>query len=158
MKRLVLIRHAHRDVEDRTRDNGLSAKGHEQVKKLFKFAKRRLDSDEDAWFVSSPKRRCIETLLPVAEHFQQQLEIDPALDEAGRLESAADFSKRLSEWISKWKFQGPELTVLCSHGDWIPNIVFQLTGAKIGLKKAAWCEIEWVGGEAYLTWLVQKHE
>jgi broad specificity phosphatase PhoE len=160
MKRLVLIRHAHRSTEDRTRDNGLSEKGHEQTKRLVKFARERLESDSDSFgkieFLSSPKKRCRETLGPVADAIKSKVTIEPLLDEHHPGETASLFTSRVQEFLEKWKAQGSDLSVLCSHGDWIPLAVQLLTGAKIGLKKAAWCEIEYTGGECFITWLVQK--
>ncbi len=160
MKRLVLIRHAHRSTEDRSKDNGLSEKGFAQVKRLVQFSKERIDSDSDDFgqvrFMSSPKKRCRETLAPIAEAQDTTLTIEPLLDEHRSGESGAVFVERIRQFLEQWKSEGSDLTVICSHGDWIPMAVHLMTGAKIGLKKSAWCEIEYTGGECYLTWLVQK--
>jgi len=64
----------------------------------------------------------------------------------------------LTAFLDQWKYSGAEVTVVCSHGDVIPMIVDQLTGGLISIKKAGWCEVELVGRDSYLTWLVQKYD
>lgn len=158
MKRLILIRHAHRNTDDRLRDNGLSEKGLEQVKKLVKFAQTRID-DEDfkrIVFFTSPKKRCQETIAPIAKSFDFKVEIEERLDEHGAAESSALYLARVDEFLDFWKYEGPETTVVCSHGDWIPVAIERLTGARIGIKKAGWIEVEYTSGECFLTWIVQK--
>jgi broad specificity phosphatase PhoE len=156
-KTLVIIRHAHRNVEDRVRDNGLSERGQEQVKKLVKFYKSRFES-EKAVFFCSPKKRCIETITPVAKEASSKIEIDERLDEHAGNENTAMYLARMDEFLDVWKYEGKELTVLCSHGDWIPLAVQKLTGHTIDIKKCGWIEIEYQeGASAQLTWLVQKH-
>lgn len=148
-KRLVLIRHAHRDTENHSLDNGLSEKGFKQVKQVVKFAQtRELDG---AVFLTSPKKRCIETITPVAESFGSKLKIEKALGEG------CSFAE-LDAFVDRWKYEGADLTVVSSHGDVIPMIVQKLTGGLISIKKAGWCEVELVGRECYLTLLVQKYE
>ncbi|MBS1958912.1 MAG: histidine phosphatase family protein [Bdellovibrionales bacterium] len=154
-KRLILIRHAHRDTDEPGKDNGLSGKGNEQVKRLLKFASDRLD-DTDPMFISSPKKRCQETLGPIAKMTGHKMEIDERLTEHGPTESTSLYLARIDEFLDHWKFECPDTTVVSSHGDWIPIAVQRLTGAKIGLKKAGWVEIEYAGGECFLTWIVQK--
>jgi phosphohistidine phosphatase SixA len=148
-KRLVFIRHAHRDTEVHSRDNGLSEKGLKQVKQLVRFSEGR--DLEGAEFISSPKLRCIETLSPVAKALKTEISIDRRLGEGGSLDD-------LDQFVDWWKYEGPNLLVACSHGDVIPFLVQKITGGVISIKKAGWCEIELVGSDAYLTWLVQKYE
>lgn len=148
-KRLVLIRHAHRDTEVHTMDNGLSDKGKKQVKQVVRFAKSR--ELEGALFLSSPKKRCVETITPVADEFKSKVKIEPAIGEGGTM-------ALLESFIDWWKYEGPELTVACSHGDVIPMMIAKMTGATVSIKKAGWCEMELVGRDVYLTWLVQKYE
>jgi 8-oxo-dGTP diphosphatase len=148
-KRLILIRHAHRDTEDHYLDNGLSEKGHAQVKRVVRFSRDR--KLEGAVFLSSPKIRCLETIAPVAEAFESKVMIEPALGEGASMSD-------LTAFLDQWKYSGAEVTVVCSHGDVIPMIVDQLTGGLISIKKAGWCEVELVGRDSYLTWLVQKYD
>jgi broad specificity phosphatase PhoE len=157
-KTLVLIRHAHRNVDDSLKDNGLSERGQDQVKKMVKFYKNRFEASKAAFF-SSPKKRCIETISPVAKEAQAKLaNVDERLDEHGPGENSALFFARMEEFLDVWKYEGEALTVICSHGDWIPYAVQKLTGREISLKKCGWVEIEYEEGlNPTLTWLVQKH-
>ena len=154
-KTLVLIRHAHRDTDEQTRDNGLSVKGQEQVKKLMKFVEERWKGQE-AVFLTSPKKRCIETLTPIAQEFKKKCDVNDYLDEQGSSETTTLYLARIDEFLNSWKYDGAELTVICSHGDLIPVVIEKLTSAKTGLKKAGYGEIEYFSGESHLTWLVQK--
>jgi broad specificity phosphatase PhoE len=158
-KTLILIRHAHRDTEDPSRDNGLSAKGKEQAQRLSEFIHRYLEKEhkgEKPHFLSSPKKRCRETLEGVAAQEGREIKVDPRISEYSAIESHQDFESRMDLFMDEWKYEGHPLTVICSHGDWIPTFVFKLTGARIGLKKAGIVMIHWVGGEAFLTNLIQK--
>jgi len=148
-KRLIFIRHAHRDTEIHSRDNGLSDKGKKQVRQVVRFSQNR--ELEDGLFLSSPKVRCVETITPVAEALKSEIQIDARLGEGG---TSAD----LVSFVDWWKYEAPDLTIAWSHGDVIPMLVEKITGGMISIKKAGWCEIELVGREAYLTWLVQKYE
>jgi broad specificity phosphatase PhoE len=156
VKTLILVRHAHRNTDDASRDNGLSDKGEEQVKKLIKFAKNRLEGTKP-FILSSPKKRCQETIGPVAKELGIKLEIDNRLTEHAPGENSALYQARIDEFLNFWKYECPEVTIICSHGDWLPVAIQKLTGAKIGMKKSGWCEIEYIGGESFLTWIVQKH-
>ena len=148
-KRLILIRHANRDTDLPMLDNGLNDKGKKQVKQLVRFAH---DKDlEGALFLSSPKKRCVETITPLAEALESTVKIEPNLSEGYS-------TKNLDAFIEKLKHEDAEVIVACSHGDWIPAFVQRLTGASISIKKAGWCEIELTGNDAFLTWLVQKYE
>ncbi len=153
-KRLVIVRHAHRDIEVHSDNNGLSDKGKEQVQKLIPFARKRL-KDERPVFLSSPKKRCIETLTPIAKAFGEKVEIDDLLTEQGSMSTYA-FEEHIEMFLDRFKFEGPDVLVICTHGDWIPEAVQKLTGQSVALKKAGWCEIEYESGHAELTWLMQK--
>lgn len=138
-KTLVLVRHAHRDKsEGRDRDNGLSPKGRRQAsafakryRKLHVLAARR-----DALVVTSPKRRCIETIETIVPPAQGQAIILDCLDEGGRVRAKAmDFLK----W---WESDAtPALTVACSHGDWIPEFLKCAVGRRTALEKGAMIEL-----------------
>jgi broad specificity phosphatase PhoE len=157
-KRLILIRHAHRDTDEgRSRDNGLSEKGQDQVKRLLRFVTSKVEDSEEVVVFSSPKKRCQETIMPIAKAFKVQCLIDGRVNEHGVSESARDYSLRMDDFLEFWKKECPETTIVCSHGDWIPTAVHKLTGAKIGLKKAGYVEMEWLDPDVYLTWIIQKH-
>lgn len=149
-KQLFLIRHAHRDIESsRLTDNGLSEKGQAQALKLVKLFYRRLDL-EDPMFFSSPKKRCIETLTPLSKSFGKKVEVMDLLDEGSSL------FERIQEFIEWWMKNGPTCTVVCSHGDWIPECVYKMTGARIDCKKGSVVEIGGSTTAPLLINLIQK--
>ena len=148
-KRIVFIRHAHRDTEIHSRDNGLSDKGKKQVRQVVRFS--RLRELENALYLTSPKIRCVETITPVAEEYRSEVVVESRIGEGGTL-------KDLESFIDWWKYEAPDLVVACSHGDVIPLLVERITGGSVAIKKAGWCEIELFGRDATLTWLVQKYE
>ena len=121
---------------------------------MLRFFEKRLEGD--LRFLSSPKKRCRETLGPLAERYGGALEIEERLTETGPIERKEEVLARLGEFIDEWKYRGPDVLVACSHGDIIPILVERLTGARIGIKKCGVVEIEWFAGESYLTGLVQK--
>lgn len=156
---LILIRHAHRDTEEPSRDNGLSEKGREQTERLAAYLHRYLEKEhpgEKAHFLSSPKKRCRETLSPVAAAAKREFKVDPRLSEFSPIESRADFEERMNSFIDDWKYEGPALTVACSHGDWIPACIEKLTGARIGIKKAGIVMVRVEAGGVFLTNLIQR--
>ena len=157
-KTLVIIRHAHRDTSfGRDRDNGLSEKGQLQTKRILKYFESRFEGEIPV-VMSSPKNRCVETIALIAKSARVELEWSPLLLEHG--ESKVDntpggFQKRVREFVSWWKKEGPELLVVCSHGDWIPLVVQMLSGANLTLKKGGWVEFESTNEEIRLTWVLQ---
>ncbi len=156
---LIFIRHAHRDTSDPSRDNGLSEKGREQVEELvrhFKSFCEREHPDAKIRFLCSPKKRCIQTLEPIAAALEMKWDIDPRLTEVSPMESEALVRERLDAFLQDWKEKSSEVTLVCSHGDVIPLCVQRLTGARIGIKKAGIAQIEGVAGDYFLTALIQK--
>ncbi|MBI3554913.1 MAG: histidine phosphatase family protein [Deltaproteobacteria bacterium] len=149
-KTLILVRHGHRSKAlGHEVDNGVSSKGSKQAARIERRF-RKLYPDEEALVVSSPKRRCIETVAPLVHDDESKIQIMASLDEDGNVEQKA------KDFIRWWRDEGPMLTVACSHGDWLPVAVKLLTGAKAELKKGAWAEIEEDEGNVKLTWLVQE--
>lgn len=148
-KKLILVRHAHRDTSDRELDNGLSEKGREQAKGLVVVFKNKISKDGKIILFSSPKRRCIETLAPFSKKVDVKITVDPNLDEQKHTETAARFEKRLDsflEFISGLQRKASRseevVIVACSHGDWLPIAIQKLTGVAIDLKKGGVAEIE----------------
>lgn len=157
MKTLVLIRHAHRDTSRRELDNGLSDKGKEQSKAIRRFFLERFKSDEldkGLWLVSSPKRRCVETLSPLAKAFERQVDVHPDLDEASGRENEKRLVERVEHFLHEWQQSAASLTVLCSHGDWLPLASYHLLGIPLDFKKGAWLELNWESGRAVQQWYV----
>lgn len=139
MKRLYLVRHAHRDVADRSLDNGLTEKGRQQAKAIADWLQKELRESSSSGLaaaaVSSPKQRCRETLEPFLRQTGMVFSVDPALSEQGERESAPEFAARVRDWLQKWIAGPVAVSVACSHGDWIPLAIGLLCGERLDLKK-----------------------
>ncbi|MDR3606319.1 MAG: phosphoglycerate mutase family protein [Oligoflexia bacterium] len=142
-KTLVILRHAHRDKDLGSKfDNGLSEKGKKQAKLAADLFKKRFCSGKKktkALLFSSPKKRCQETLAPLAHQLGVDVEILPFLDEA---DSFADLSDHIREFKTFWNACDEPLVVICSHGDWIPAFLDSVTGRPDELAKGGWAQIE----------------
>jgi len=156
MKTLVILRHAHRDKDlGREFDNGLSKKGQKQARLLAKFFKKRfLSSSANAQvsikLISSPKKRCIETLEPIARLIQNEVEISNQLNEG------VNYSLHVRSFIERLNGLEQDFVVICSHGDWIPLFFEKWIGISIHLNKGAWAEVEFENGSRELRWLIQE--
>jgi broad specificity phosphatase PhoE len=167
-KTLILIRHAHRDTKDRAADNGLSDKGRKQASVVAKYFERstlfaaaqelmRGPSSSRPSLMSSPKHRCIETIEPLARKLNAEIGTSGLVIEQKGSESPREFGRRIEEFISWWKSEGPPLVIVCSHGDWLPACVERLTGGRVEFRKGAWAEIVLEdGGRPVLRWLIQS--
>jgi broad specificity phosphatase PhoE len=136
LKQIVFIRHAHRDTAQREDDNGLSSKGLEQVDKLKKkYRENKLP--KGLIFLTSPKKRCVETLGPVAELANGKLKTVESLDEQSSNENISDLQLRIENFISDISLLIPASHALyiCSHGDVIPLAIEILTGKVIDIEK-----------------------
>jgi broad specificity phosphatase PhoE len=127
----IFLRHAHRELFDRSADNGLSEKGHKQGLKLQEWLEKNAPRPKSLF--SSPKRRCLETAQYVAELYQLEIQILPELDEQGPQESDASFLKRVSSFLHSPHFL-PE-AVYCSHGDVLPALARLLGSPGIEISK-----------------------
>ena len=149
-KTLILVRHGHRNKAlGHEIDNGISSKGTRQVLRIGKRF-RKLYPDEEVLVVSSPKRRCIETVAPLVDDDESKVQIMAALDEDG------DLDRKTKDFIRWWRDEAPPLTVACSHGDWLPIALKALTGARADMKKGGWAEIVDDDGVVKLKWLLQE--
>jgi len=156
-KTLILIRHAHRDTSQRELDNGLDDKGREQAKGIRRFFIDRFQTEDfrrGLWFVSSPKRRCLETLLPTARGLDRPIDAHPDLDEQSTRESTAAFAARIERFLQEWRQAKPDITVLCSHGDWLPRACELLLRHTPDFKKGSWLELECESDSSVLKWFV----
>lgn len=156
-KTLVFVRHGHRDNSRRELDNGLSEKGREQAEYIRRFFTSRFGADDLAsglWLVSSPKIRCAETLQPLAKALDRQVDIHPALDEQGHGESFPAFEKRVEAFLEEWRKSPIGITVLSSHGDWLPLAYSRLLGLRMEPKKGSWLEVEGGAMGVELKWYV----
>lgn len=153
---LLIVRHAHRDKSrGRALDNGISPKGRKQRDAMTRALKRWLassDAPASVQVLSSPKLRCVETVEPLAKHLGVSVQSDLLLDEGPSCE------RRAAQLIRDWRSDDYELTVWCSHGDWIPAALERLCGSPIELDKSgvAIFEAKTPGGRPELRWLVQS--
>jgi broad specificity phosphatase PhoE len=158
-KVLVIVRHAHRDKsEGREVDNGISKKGEKQALAVRDFYVSRYPETVPR-ILSSPKKRCVETVEPLAKVMKTKVESCEYLleqQEEPKLESNKQFLARIDALFKLWKEDDSELMVVCSHGDWIPVAVRQMFGIESDLKKGGWIEIDGHGDAPVLTWMVQK--
>lgn len=152
-KTLIFIRHAHRDNTNRSKDNGLTEKGKMQARALKKYFSARFERPESLWLVSSPKKRCQETLAPIATVGGYDIDINPDLDEQSTGEQLQKFEQRVQHFIQEWHRMPQEITIVCSHGDWLPVAVYHLLGLRCDFKKGGWLELEW-DGSAQLKWFI----
>jgi broad specificity phosphatase PhoE len=131
IQNIVFIRHAHRDQNTSDSNNGISLVGKAQAANLVEQVGRGLLPHCDL-LLSSPKRRCLETLEPLAKHFSTVVQIDMALDERGFSEPRDSFVKRIDDFLRTLVIQDAGATIyLCSHGDWLPEAVVILAGAAV---------------------------
>ena len=155
------MRHAHRDTEVHSKDNGLSEKGRKQVKRLLEsLPDLVLDDDfqgREVRVFSSPKLRCQETIQPLAKAWGWRVEVDPRLIETQNFESDALVRRRIEDVLSEWsKDTQNKLWVLCSHGDILPLIGDALNGVPLILRKAGFAYYERIGKQVVPQWIVQK--
>jgi broad specificity phosphatase PhoE len=149
---LVLVRHAHRDTSHKDLDNGLTSRGKKEAQFLAQVLPQQYDL-RNSLFLSSPKQRCIETILPLAKTAKQEVQIESLLDEQSHHETSGDLHRRIEKFLKQWKKrefkQNPQIIVACSHGDWLPLAVEFLTGAQSDFDKGGWIGIDINEGQTY---------
>src|SRR5262249_20090276 len=135
-------RHGHRNLDNREADNGLDAEGKKQARAVAKYFRKRYKKGPKPVILSSPKKRCVETIAPLAEAIRAEIQISKLLTEQ---ESSEDFDKmkgRVVRFLKEEVGERHAITILCSHGDWIPLAVEVLSGARVEAKKGSWIEID----------------
>lgn len=143
MKRLILVRHAHRDTGDgRNLDNGLSEKGKKQAE-LVKDYYITCFGDESMPLFSSPKKRCVETLQPLAKHLKQKIEVVQSVGEGN------DLFQRTEDFLLEWLARDIPVCIASSHGDWIPIFIERYAGFSTEIKKGGWAELEHLDGKKF---------
>jgi 8-oxo-dGTP diphosphatase len=108
---LFLVRHAkagHREFGPVDRERPLSADGHTQAKALVKY----MVDVPVTRLLSSPYTRCRQTLAPLAEATGLTLETTSQLSEGAPFEPVLQLLSELADG-----------SVLCSHGDLIPDVM-----------------------------------
>ncbi len=114
----IFLRHAHRELFDRSQDNGLSEKGHRQGRKIQEWLKEHSPKPDRVF--SSPKLRCLETAEYVAKLYGLEVEILHELDEQRPEESDQGFKNRVANFLGSK--QCPPRSVFCTHGDVLPEL------------------------------------
>jgi broad specificity phosphatase PhoE len=124
--KLYVVRHSHAGSrsnwsgDDRLRP--LSKKGRRQAASLAtRLADIRSDTGDGGRvtrLISSPSVRCVETLEPLAEQLSLPIEEDSRLAEGSNGDAALALAQELQ--------QAGTVTVLCSHGDVIPELLWKL--------------------------------
>lgn len=147
--RIILMRHAHRDVTNRLEDNGLSEKGRIQAEKIREVLSPKLGPEFK--FFSSPKKRCQETLQPIAQYFSQEPLSLPLLNERQSNEDSKSFDKRICE-LRNLITHSLEPGVYCSHGDLLPELMLKLTDLHVDFGKSGWAELRHTGDQ----WVVES--
>lgn len=113
---LYLVRHAkagsRHDFKGNDRLRPLSSAGKRQAHALAQRLTPILTIAGGTTFVSSPFLRCIQTLRPLAKKVDATVETDERLSEGHRFAEVLTLMDAL-----------PDYSVLCSHGDVIPETI-----------------------------------
>ncbi|MGD9704231.1 MAG: histidine phosphatase family protein [Acidimicrobiia bacterium] len=137
---LYLVRHAkarnRRDWNGDDRERPLTKAGVVQAEALA----TRLAQTSPARLVSSPFARCVQTLEPLAELLGLSIEIDDLLSEGGAFVEVLDMLVSV-----------PDRTVLCSHGDVIPEVISALERRGMDIKGVP----NWRKGS---VWVIERDE
>lgn len=123
---VYLVRHAHAGSRAGWHDDDdlrpLSPKGTRQAETLL----ARLEDESVGCVVSSPSRRCVETLEPLAEKLATGIDIHKEFLEGADPDDALTLLMELA----------PRNPVVCSHGDLIPKMIRRLVGQGMKTKDA----------------------
>jgi broad specificity phosphatase PhoE len=154
-KTLIILRHAHRDISNRNLDNGISDKGRHQAKRSSDFFEKRY---QEHWplLLSSSRKRCLETLTPLAKRFDLRIQENARLLEQLPSEDHATFVSRIHQFFEWWLQEQEMLMVICTHGDWISVAMEYLFNMRGNFKKGCWVELQAKENKISLTWLIQS--
>ena len=139
MGKLYLVRHAdaghRRDHDGPDEQRPLSDRGRRQAEGL---GERLADADITR-LITSPYRRCIETLEPLGQRLSLPVEADPRLAEGEGATGALELAATLRTTSA----------VFCSHGDVIPDVLDALLAKGMKLKD----ELRWQKASTWVfTW------
>jgi 8-oxo-dGTP diphosphatase len=128
---VYLVRHASAGARDdrdpHDIDRSLDAKGEGQAAALADA----LDQHDIAWVASSPSRRCLETVTPLAARRAINLEVVTDLIEGTPIERTWAVLARAATL--------PGDAVLCSHGDVIPELISRAQGRGMEIHGKSGC-------------------
>jgi len=138
---LYVVRHAHagsrRDWDGSDEERPLSDRGWRQARALGTS----LAETGVTRLVSSPYRRCVQTLEPLAEASGLEVLVDERLAEGTGSAPALELAEQLEA----------EPAVLCSHGDVIPDLLEALVRRGLELQDPA----RWPKAS---TWVLTRDE
>jgi 8-oxo-dGTP diphosphatase len=141
-KILILLRHAHRNVEDHREDNGLSEKGLRQALALQSSLGERLQKlGQPIELISSPKKRCVETISALSQLLSVPVKIEEGLIERQKDEDSKAFETRI-RLVGELLAQKENIVVACSHGDILPELIHHFTDLSTDLGKSGWAELQ----------------
>lgn len=153
-RRLFLVRHGHRDTTNYRDDNGLSDKGISQLQGLASFFSEYLEDTKEIAFSCSPKKRCIESLQIIATGFSKKIFVEEKLIEQQDDEDSKKFEGRIKDWLNDWKKEETPISIICSHGDWIPLFMKISMDLHIDVKKSGWLELNYTPSSD--SWVLEK--
>jgi broad specificity phosphatase PhoE len=156
--RIILIRHCHRHKtgpRGRKANNGLSSKGKIQANRIQAFFSKHV-KDPAPMLISSPLKRCTETIAPLSALTHQPVTLTPGILEQGEKESQREFESRLKIFWEELLSQSFNTCVICGHGDLFPVISQLVFGLSIELKKGGWIEMTKKGNTLSLREIRQK--
>lgn len=137
-------------------DNGLSRKGKAQAKALKRFFSS-VDLEGSVALMSSPKKRCVETLIPLSRLLKKPVSISPLLDDFSfQGERETDLKKRVLKFLRSVARMNKDNFVISCHGDFIPVVLQSLLGIEASLAKGGLAEIVLEGPKGRLVNLIQK--
>ena len=142
---IYLVRHASAGSRDESdpadHDRGLDEAGVDQARRLTEW----LRHEPVSRIVSSPYRRCVETVEPLSEALSLPIETSDAFAETAAIEQSWQALASLADATA----------VVCSHGDVIPDLIrrAQLRGlhipGKSGCAKGSVWTLEHWDGERF---------
>jgi len=151
---LFLVRHAHRNLEDPSSDNGLSKRGKAQRKILTRTLDQLIPRSAKLSFLSSPKKRCRETIKLFAKSRKTKIEIEPGLNEGNLV------SSKLHSFLAEVRKAKADVVIACSHGDVLPLLIklaCQIEGP-LDLAKGSVAVLRVDGNSFTLEWLLQPQK
>lgn len=119
----ILLRHGHKSMEP-PENPSLSAKGHEQSRKLLKMAQDKMLPAPTVCLFSN-MIRTKETLHDLIENYKPKTELKNDLNLRGYDESSQAFRTRVQKLVNLYTFQAsqPEnknqVIFACTHYDWV---------------------------------------
>jgi 8-oxo-dGTP diphosphatase len=148
---VYLVRHAsagsRNDADPDDGNRMLDATGHLQAERLAEW----LRHEDVRLILSSPLRRCVQTVEPLAKLRDLAVVVDPRVVEGSEVTAAWSLLEEAAGTTGD--------VVVCSHGDVIPDLIRRLQGrgmqipGKSGCSKgSAWVLQHW-DGERFATGL-----